>query len=67
MKPSSATLAPLALTVALVGYLLSGLGGTPAADTKRIMAAIVDCLPPEAREQRTPTAEEIALATPRGR
>ena len=37
---------------------------SPAADTKRIMAAIVDCLPPEAREHRVPTEEEIRLATP---
>ena len=37
-----------------------------AADTKRIMAAIVDCLPPEAREAREPTEEEIRLATPGG-
>jgi putative phosphoserine phosphatase / 1-acylglycerol-3-phosphate O-acyltransferase len=35
-----------------------------AADTKRIMAAITQCLPPEAREHREPTAEEIRLATP---
>ena len=35
-----------------------------AADTRRIMAAITDCLPPEARERREPTAEEIRLATP---
>ena len=35
-----------------------------AADTRRIMAAITDCLPPEAREHRTPTDEEIRLATP---
>jgi len=34
------------------------------ADTERIMAAIVDLLPPEAREQREPTAEEIRLAMP---
>lgn len=37
-----------------------------AADTRRIMAAIVDCLPPEAREQRTPSPEEVRLATPGG-
>lgn len=36
------------------------------ADTRRIMAAIVDCLPPEAREEREPTEEEIRLATPGG-
>jgi putative phosphoserine phosphatase/1-acylglycerol-3-phosphate O-acyltransferase len=35
-----------------------------AADTARIMEAIVSLLPAEARERRTPTAEEIALATP---
>jgi putative phosphoserine phosphatase/1-acylglycerol-3-phosphate O-acyltransferase len=35
-----------------------------AADTRRIMAAISGCLPPEAREHRVPTAEEIRLATP---
>jgi putative phosphoserine phosphatase / 1-acylglycerol-3-phosphate O-acyltransferase len=35
-----------------------------AADTRRIMTAITDCLPPEAREHREPTAEEIRLATP---
>jgi putative phosphoserine phosphatase/1-acylglycerol-3-phosphate O-acyltransferase len=34
------------------------------ADTERIMAALVDLLPPEARQAREPTAEEIALATP---
>jgi len=28
------------------------------------MAAIVDCLPPQAREHRVPTEEEIRLATP---
>jgi putative phosphoserine phosphatase/1-acylglycerol-3-phosphate O-acyltransferase len=36
------------------------------ADTKRIMEAIVDLLPPEARERRTPTAEELALTYPAG-
>jgi putative phosphoserine phosphatase/1-acylglycerol-3-phosphate O-acyltransferase len=34
------------------------------ADTRRIMTAISDCLPPEAREQHEPTPEEIRLATP---
>ena len=37
-----------------------------AADTRRIMAAIADCLPPEAREHREPSDEEIRLATPGG-
>jgi putative phosphoserine phosphatase/1-acylglycerol-3-phosphate O-acyltransferase len=36
----------------------------PEADTERIMAAIVDLLPPEARLPRKPTPEEIARAMP---
>ncbi|TMM17671.1 MAG: HAD-IB family hydrolase [Actinobacteria bacterium] len=36
------------------------------ADTERIMAAIVDLLPPEARVPREPTADEIARALPAG-
>jgi putative phosphoserine phosphatase/1-acylglycerol-3-phosphate O-acyltransferase len=36
------------------------------ADTKRIMAALVDQLPPEARVRRTPTAEELAATYPPG-
>ncbi|MGB7820045.1 MAG: HAD-IB family hydrolase [Ornithinibacter sp.] len=39
---------------------------SPAADTRRIMTAITNCLPAEAREKRVPTAEEIRLATPGG-
>lgn len=35
-------------------------------DTRRIMRAIVDLLPPEARERRTPTPEELALTYPPG-
>jgi putative phosphoserine phosphatase/1-acylglycerol-3-phosphate O-acyltransferase len=34
------------------------------ADTKRIMAAIVDQLPPEARVRRTPTEAELRLTYP---
>jgi putative phosphoserine phosphatase/1-acylglycerol-3-phosphate O-acyltransferase len=37
------------------------------ADTERILDAIVALLPPEARERREPTAEEIRLATPAGK
>ncbi|HZN12740.1 MAG TPA: HAD-IB family hydrolase [Acidimicrobiales bacterium] len=37
------------------------------ADTERIMQAIVDLLPPEARERYEPTAEEIKRATPAGK
>ena len=36
------------------------------ADTKRIMAALVDQLPPEARVKHTPTAEELAATYPPG-
>jgi len=36
------------------------------ADTKRIMAALSELLPPEAKVQRTPTAEELARTYPPG-
>ena len=36
------------------------------ADTKRIMAAIVDLLPPEARRRRAPSADELAATYPPG-
>jgi putative phosphoserine phosphatase/1-acylglycerol-3-phosphate O-acyltransferase len=39
---------------------------SPEADTKRIMSALVDLLPPEAREHREPTAEELARTLPPG-
>jgi putative phosphoserine phosphatase/1-acylglycerol-3-phosphate O-acyltransferase len=38
-----------------------------AADTERILDAIVALLPPEAKEKHEPTAEEIAWATPAGK
>ncbi|MCC5954441.1 MAG: HAD-IB family hydrolase, partial [Acidimicrobiia bacterium] len=38
----------------------------PEADTEAVMAAIVDLLPPEAREVREPTAEELASVLPPG-
>jgi len=41
-------------------------GDDPSADTRRIMDAIAALLPPEARQQREPTAEEVAMATPPG-
>jgi putative phosphoserine phosphatase/1-acylglycerol-3-phosphate O-acyltransferase len=40
---------------------------SPEADTKRIMSAISDLLPPEAREPYEPTADELALTYPAGR
>ena len=36
------------------------------ADTKRIMSALVELLPPEARIERTPTEEELARTYPPG-
>ena len=50
-----------------VGPPVRGLTGTDfEADTERIMAAIVDLLPAEARVPRQPTAEELALTVPPG-
>ena len=49
-----------------VGEPVELLHDDPHADTGRIMEAIVDLLPPEARRRRRPTPEEIALATPPG-
>ena len=39
---------------------------SPKADTRRLMDAIVDLLPPEARRQHEPTPEELALTYPPG-
>ncbi|MGH9111534.1 MAG: HAD-IB family hydrolase [Acidimicrobiales bacterium] len=39
---------------------------SPQADTRRIMAAIVELLPPEARERRDPSPEELARTYPPG-
>ena len=36
-------------------------------DTKQIMKAITKLLPPEAREKRTPDAEELARTYPPGK
>ena len=36
------------------------------ADTKRIMKALMDLLPPESREKRTPSPEELARTYPPG-
>ena len=36
-------------------------------DTKRIMKAIAELLPPEAHEKRTPTPEELAKTYPPGK
>ncbi|KGN31367.1 phospholipid biosynthesis protein [Knoellia sinensis KCTC 19936] len=40
---------------------------SPAADTKRIMSAISDLLPPEAKEHRTPTKDELRSTFPGGK
>jgi len=51
-----------------VGPPVEGLTGRSAdADTKRIMKAIADLLPPEARVKRTPTPEELARTYPDGK
>jgi putative phosphoserine phosphatase/1-acylglycerol-3-phosphate O-acyltransferase len=51
-----------------VGEPVAGLKGrSPDADTKRIMAAISALLPDEAREKRTPTADELARSYPPGK
>jgi putative phosphoserine phosphatase/1-acylglycerol-3-phosphate O-acyltransferase len=39
---------------------------SPDADTKRIMKALMDLLPPESRVTHKPTAEQLAAALPRG-
>jgi putative phosphoserine phosphatase/1-acylglycerol-3-phosphate O-acyltransferase len=51
-----------------VGPPVKGLTGkSPAADTKKIMKAITELLPPEAHEKRTPTDEELARTYPPGK
>lgn len=48
-----------------VGPPVALAGDSAAEDTRRIMAAVADLLPPQAREPRTLTAEEVRRATPR--
>jgi putative phosphoserine phosphatase/1-acylglycerol-3-phosphate O-acyltransferase len=51
-----------------VGEPVEGLTGESADDdTERIMAAIAELLPPEARERRIPSAEELARTYPPGK
>jgi putative phosphoserine phosphatase/1-acylglycerol-3-phosphate O-acyltransferase len=51
-----------------VGEPVAGLRGrSPDADTKRIMAAIADLLPAEARRRHDPTPEELARTYPPGK
>jgi putative phosphoserine phosphatase/1-acylglycerol-3-phosphate O-acyltransferase len=49
-----------------VGEPVRVIGRSLEADTKRIMAAIVDLLPADAYRKRTPTAEELAATYPPG-
>jgi putative phosphoserine phosphatase/1-acylglycerol-3-phosphate O-acyltransferase len=49
-----------------VGEPVRLVGRSLEADTKRIMAAIVDLLPPDAYRRRTPTEEELAATYPPG-
>jgi putative phosphoserine phosphatase/1-acylglycerol-3-phosphate O-acyltransferase len=51
-----------------VGRAVEGLtGDDPDADTGAIMSAISDLLPPEARQERAPTPEELAKTYPGGK
>ncbi|HZQ87165.1 MAG TPA: HAD-IB family hydrolase [Acidimicrobiales bacterium] len=47
-----------------VGRQVALTGDDPAADTDRIMDALMDLLPPESRQRREPTEEEIRRASP---
>ncbi len=49
-----------------VGEPVRVIGRSLEADTKRIMAAIVDLLPADAYRKRTPTADELAATFPPG-
>jgi putative phosphoserine phosphatase/1-acylglycerol-3-phosphate O-acyltransferase len=56
------------LVTTRVGPPVEGLAGEDVdADTRRIMAAIVDLLPPEAHQRREPTPAELAATYPPGR
>ncbi len=54
------------LVTVTVGQPMEVDGDDPDADTRAIMAAIVDLLPPEARAHREPTPEELAATYPPG-
>ncbi len=60
------SLADRPLVTATVGEPVELKYRSPDADTRRIMKAIADLLPPEARRRRTPTAEELARTYPPG-
>lgn len=64
-KPSAVLTRPVVRI--RVGPAVSGLGGKDfAADTRRIMDAIAELLPAEARKRREPTAAELAATFPHG-
>ena len=48
------------------GAPIDDLSGDEHRDTAAIMSAIVELLPPEARERREPTREDLALTYPKG-
>jgi len=54
------------LVTATVGAPVELAHRSPDADTKKIMKALSAALPAEARQRRTPTAEELALTYPPG-
>ena len=52
--------------VVRIGPPVELMGESVEADTARVMAAIVDLLPPEARVAHTPTEAELRSADPNG-
>ena len=56
---------PPTITITVGAPVKLGYRGADA-DTKKIMKALMDLLPPESRERREPTEEEILLALPPG-
>ncbi len=54
------------LVTATVGAPVELKYRSPNADTKRIMTALINLLPPEAREPKTPSPEELARTYPAG-
>ncbi len=66
--PNVTNLTSPPLVQSRVGPPVDGLTGDDVdADTKRIMAAIADLLPEEARTRRIPTEEELAATYPSGK
>jgi putative phosphoserine phosphatase/1-acylglycerol-3-phosphate O-acyltransferase len=65
--PNMLNIANPPLVTVRVGNPVKLTGTSLDADTKKIMKAITDLLPPEAREKRTATPGELALTYPHGK